>query len=98
MFSATLSVFERDPCMLDVAGCHYPYSHRCFLDRGRRSTSERLTLLHFKLDTSAPGSWRDPAGGSPVQVRGSARLVASVALWKVTTMAKRTQRLCGVGY
>src|SRR6476659_3936494 len=27
----------------------------------------------------APGSWRVPAGGSPVQVRGSARLVASVA-------------------
>jgi len=43
-------------------------------------------------------SWRGPAGGRPVQVRGSARLVASVALRKVTTAAKRTQRLCGVGY
>ncbi len=43
-------------------------------------------------------SWRGPAGGRPVQVRGSARLVASVAWRKVTTAAKRTQRLCGVGY
>jgi hypothetical protein len=38
-----------------------------------------------------------PAGGRPVQVRGSARLVASVASRKVTTAAKRTQQLCGVG-
>lgn len=44
----------------------------------------------------APGSWRGPAGESPVQVRGSARLVASVALWSVTTTTKRTQRSCGV--
>jgi len=36
-------------------------------------------------------SWRDPAGASPAQVRGSARLVTSVASWKVTTTAKRTQ-------
>lgn len=42
-------------------------------------------------------SWRDPAGGRPAQVRGSARLVASVASRKVTTVAKRTQQLCGVG-
>ena len=41
-------------------------------------------------------SWRGPAGGSPAQVRGSASLVASVALWKATTTAKRTQRSCGV--
>ena len=41
-------------------------------------------------------SWRDPAGASPARVRGSARLVASVASWKVTTTAKRTQQSCGV--
>ena len=41
-------------------------------------------------------SWRVPAGGSPVRVRGSARPVASVASWKVTTTAKRTQQSCGV--
>ena len=44
----------------------------------------------------APGSWRDPAGESPARVRGSARPVASVASWKVTTAAKRTQQSCGV--
>ena len=42
-------------------------------------------------------SWCDPAGGSPVQVRGSARLVASVAWSLATVVAKRTQRLHGVG-
>ena len=35
---------------------------------------------------SAPAaSWCDPAGGSPAQVRGSARLVASVA-WPLATV------------
>src|SRR3954452_20152788 len=41
-------------------------------------------------------SWRVPAGESPVRVRGSARPVASVAAWKATTTAKRTQQSCGV--
>jgi len=41
-------------------------------------------------------SWCDPAGGSPAQVRGSARLVASVAWPLATVVAKRTQRLHGV--
>jgi|SRR5690349_15467456 hypothetical protein len=41
-------------------------------------------------------SWRVPAGASPARVRGSARLVVSVASWEVTTAAKRTQRLFGV--
>src|SRR5262249_60005142 len=48
---------------------------------------------------SAPAaSWCDPAGESPAQVRGSARLVVSVA-WPLATVAtKRTQRLhWGVG-
>ena len=37
-------------------------------------------------------SWRDPAGGSPVRVGGSARPVASVARSSATMVAKRTQR------
>ena len=41
-------------------------------------------------------SWRVPTGESPVWVRGSARPVASVATWKATTTAKRTQQSCGV--
>ena len=42
---------------------------------------------------SAPAaSWCDPAGGSPAQVRGSARLVASVPWSLATVAAKRTQR------
>ena len=46
---------------------------------------------------SAPAaSWCDLAGASPAQVRGSARLVASVAWPLVTVFAKRTQRLHGV--
>ena len=46
---------------------------------------------------SAPAaSWCDPAGGSPVQVRSSGRLVASVAWPLATVVAKRTQRLHGV--
>ena len=45
---------------------------------------------------SARPSWRDPAGESPARVRGSARPVASVAQWKATTTAKRTQQLFGV--
>ncbi len=61
-----------------------------------RPSNRPLSLLELYI--SAPGSWRDPPGGSPAQVRGSARLVASVASCKATTMAKRTQRSCGVGY
>src|SRR5437764_15411329 len=41
-------------------------------------------------------SWCDPAGASPVQVRSSVRLVASVAWSLATVAAKRTQRLRGV--
>ncbi len=41
-------------------------------------------------------SWRGPAGESPAQVRGSARLVVSVASCSVTAMTKRTQQSCGV--
>src|SRR5271166_4171144 len=43
-------------------------------------------------------SWRDPAGGSPARVSRSGRSVARVAGRKATTVAKRTQRLRGVGY
>jgi len=46
---------------------------------------------------SAPAaSWYDPAGESRAQVRGSARLVVSVAWPLATVDAKRTQRLHGV--
>ena len=41
-------------------------------------------------------SWCEPAGGSPAQVRGSARLVASVAWPLATVVTKRTQQLHGV--
>jgi hypothetical protein len=42
---------------------------------------------------SAPAaSWCDPAGGSPAQVRGSARLAASVA-WSLATVAAKWPRL-----
>src|SRR5262249_39471578 len=46
---------------------------------------------------SAPAaSWYEPAGASPAQVRGSVRLVVSVAWPLATVDAKRTQRLHGV--
>jgi putative ABC transport system substrate-binding protein len=48
------------------------------------------------IDKCARQSWRDPAGGSPAQVRSSVRLVASVAWPLATVVAKRTQRLHGV--
>jgi hypothetical protein len=56
----------------------------------------RVLTEELKFDFGAPGSWRVPAGASPARVRGSARPVASVASWKVTTTAKRTQQSCGV--
>ena len=48
------------------------------------------------IDCAPQASWRDPAGGSPAQVRGSARLLASVARLSATAGAKRTQQSCGV--
>ena len=51
---------------------------------------------HVPTATCARQSWRDPAGGSPAQVRSSVRLVASVAWPLATVVAKRTQRLHGV--
>jgi hypothetical protein len=56
----------------------------------------RVLTEELKFDFGAPGSWRVPAGARPARVRGSARPVASVATWKVTTTAKRTQQSCGV--
>jgi transposase len=52
----------------------------------------------YMLFLGAPGKlarssrWKTDAG------KVSSRPVASVAWWKVTTIAKRTQQLCGVGY
>jgi hypothetical protein len=49
------------------------------------------------LPRRAPAaSWCGPAGVSPAQVRGSVRLVASVAWLLATVVAKRTQQLHGV--
>jgi hypothetical protein len=49
------------------------------------------------LPLRAPAaSWCGPAGVSPAQVRGSVRLVASVAWLLATVVAKRTQQLHGV--
>jgi len=64
----------------------------------------KITADHLRRDACgatikmgcARPSWRVPAGASPAQERGSARLVASVAARKATTAAKRTQQLCGV--
>jgi DNA invertase Pin-like site-specific DNA recombinase len=62
------------------------------LDRLARSTQHLLEIAdRVKAKRCARRSWRDPAGESPAQVRGSARLVTSVASGKVTTTAKRTQ-------
>jgi hypothetical protein len=60
--------------------------------RGTLFTSTCISTLSVRQ-----GSWRVPVGASPVQVRLSGCLVVSVAWWKVTTTAKRTQQWCGVG-
>jgi hypothetical protein len=46
-------------------------------------------------DTVRQESWRVPAGGSPARIRGSARPVASVASWKVTTTTSVYSNLVG---
>src|SRR3954465_3372869 len=62
----------------------------------REGVDEASVGEHIGQPLVRQESWRVPAGGSPVQVRGSARLVASVAAWKATITAKRTQQSCGV--
>ena len=65
----------------------------------RSATISDLSVRHCvsrKFVYRAPGGWRDPAGESPVRVRSSVRPVASVASWKATTTAKRTQQSYGV--
>jgi hypothetical protein len=64
--------------------------------RGHDTYPSRMAAIGMLSVRQA--SWRVPAGVSPAQVRRSSSLVASVAWWKVTTTAKRTQQLCGVGY
>jgi hypothetical protein len=61
----------------------------------REVSGEALTGVRIGQPLVRQESWRGPAGESPAQVRGSARLVASVALCSVTATAKRTQRSCG---
>jgi len=62
----------------------------------RQSVEQPVLMQCFALGisapVSAPRSWRDPAGESPVRVRRSVRPVVSVAERKVTTAAKRTQQ------
>jgi hypothetical protein len=62
----------------------------------REMRGEALAGVRIGQPLVRQESWRDPAGESPVQVRGSARLVASVASCSVTTTTKRTQRSCRV--
>jgi hypothetical protein len=62
----------------------------------REGVGEASVGEHIGQPLVRQESWRVPAGESPVRVRGSARPVASVAAWKVTTTAKRTQQSCGV--
>ena len=64
----------------------------------RQRELEYSAAASIKCTVSAPGSWRDPAGESPAQVGSSVRLVVSVAGWKATTIAKRTQQSCRVSY
>ncbi len=65
----------------------------------KRRTLKWHLLLVLSVLVSSPGStmrqasWCDPAGGRPVRVRGSARLVANVAWPLATVAAKRTERL-----
>ena len=61
-----------------------------FYDRVRADYSATIRVR------CARRSWRVPAGESPARVRGSARPAVSVAAWKATTTAKRTQQSCGV--
>ena len=61
----------------------------------REVRREALTGARIGQPLVRQESWRGPAGASPAQVRGSARLVASVASCSVTATAKRTQRSCG---
>ena len=56
--------------------------------------SSRVNSYHVGAPSKLACSSRCKSG----PVRRSGRLVVSVAWWKVTTTAKRTQRLCGVGY
>ena len=62
-----------------------------------KSPNVRQVGRELGVRYGAPGGWRGPAGESPARVRGSARPVASVASWKVTTAAKRRRNLVGCG-
>jgi hypothetical protein len=67
---------------------------------GREAGGAEIDPGQFELSRLRvrQGSWRDPAGASPAQVRGSARLVVSVASAVATPQAKRTQQSSGVSY
>ena len=57
----------------------------------REVQGEALTGVRIGQPLVRQESWRGPAGESPVQVRGSAGLVASVASCPLTATTKRTQ-------
>src|SRR6476659_7656840 len=69
--------------------------HRGLNDKAK-ATMPICALVSSDRMGAPAASWCDSAGGSPAQVRGSVRLVASGARPLVTVAAKRTQRLHGV--
>jgi len=76
------------------------FARHCLVDRFAVVCGVRDETGDLGKRGKTPGcartSWRSPAGERPAQVRGSARLVASVARPSVTAAAKRTQQLHGV--
>jgi hypothetical protein len=88
-----------------IAALHFPFAKTMANNpheyTTRRADNETAYLALY--DAVKPNfrcarrSWRDPAGASPAQVRGSARLVVSVASAVATPSAKRTQQSSGVG-
>ncbi len=69
----------------------WPIRSLCHQDEVRRQDTYPRELLQLGMLSVRPASWRVSAGASPAQVRRSSRLVVSVACWKATTTAKRTQ-------
>ncbi len=85
---------------LDACGKQLPFGPEVGAVCGKAARTDLgggRVMKHASLPLRAPAaSWCDPAGESPVQVRSSVRLVASVAWLLATAVAKRTQRLHGV--
>ena len=71
-------------------------SASCRYRRSGTGWCKARSSSYSNLSSVRQESWRVPTGESPVRVKGSARPVVSVATWKATTTAKRTQQSCGV--